>query len=452
MDVGADRELAEVHHALDGYVTGLEHLIKVVGDAGLAQLAGGSELVEFMQAFERSRNLLPLIDHALIAEAERLDLSTALCQGDIRRVLTSVLSLSKPEAGRRVKAAEAVGSRVSMLGEALPPIRPFLAAAQRSGEVSAEKVAIIASALGQVDRRGFDPAEIDAGEQLLAEQAMLLPPEDVKRVADRVVDAIDPDGTLPDEQLNLDRRFFDLRPTRDGAWKGEFRLTGSAGAKLKTLIDPLSKVRVDESGETDTRTVGQRRHDAMEDICDRQLRAGDTPDAGGVPATVIVTINLDDLLARCGYGTTSDGTIIPVETLLEMADNAEIIPAVLNDAGQVLSLGRSRRIASRGQTLALIARDAGCSFPGCAHPPQYCERHHIVEWVNGGPTDLANLTLVCRYHHHNFLARGWQIALNADGIPEWRPPRWVDRDQKPLINTRIVAIQLGRQVRKTRGP
>ena len=81
-----------------------------------------------------------------------------------------------------------------------------------------------------------------------------------------------------------------------------------------------------------------------------------------------------------------------------------------------------------------------------------CERHHIVEWVNGGLTDLNNLTLVCRYHHHNFLARGWQVSLNADGIPEWRPPRWVDRDQKPLINTRIAATQLGRHVQQTRAP
>jgi hypothetical protein len=53
-----------------------------------------------------------------------------------------------------------------------------------------------------------------------------------------------------------------------------------------------------------------------------------------------------------------------------------------------LDLGRSRRIASRTQTIALIARDGGCSFPGCDHPPEWCERHHIVEWVNGGETNL----------------------------------------------------------------
>ena len=59
------------------------------------------------------------------------------------------------------------------------------------------------------------------------------------------MDGIDPDGTVPDDQLNEDRRHFHLRPTRDGAYVGDFLLTGTAGAKLKTLLDPLAKPRVD---------------------------------------------------------------------------------------------------------------------------------------------------------------------------------------------------------------
>jgi hypothetical protein len=152
----------------------------------------------------------------------------------MRRVLTSVLGLSRPEAARRVRAAEAVGPRTSMLGERLEPVRPVLAAAQRSGEVSAEKVDIIQRALEKVDRRGFDPAHIANGEALLTENALVFPPEDLRLLADRVVDGIDPDGTVPDDQLNEDRRYLRLRSTRDGAYVGDFRLTGTAGAKLKT--------------------------------------------------------------------------------------------------------------------------------------------------------------------------------------------------------------------------
>ena len=222
-----------------------------------------------------------------------------------------------------------------------------------------------------MDRPGFSPVDIDRGEQLLTEHAATFCPEDLRPLADRVVDAINPDGTLPDDQLNQDRRHLHLRPTRDGAYAGEFRLTGTLGAKLKTLLDPLAKIRPPVLGpdgtiaETDSRTHGQRLHDALEDICDQALRAGDTvPDAGGIPTTLIVTINLDDLLDQLGYGTTADGTLIPAAKVLELAEQADIIPTVLNASGAVLEQGRSRRIATRAQTLALYARDGGCSLSG----------------------------------------------------------------------------------------
>ena len=104
-----------------------------------------------------------------------------------------------------------------------------------------------------------------------------------------------------------------------------------------------------------------------------------------------------------------------------------------------LRLGRERRIATAGQTAALIARDRGCSSPGCDSGPEWTERHHTTAWIDGGLTDLDHLTLLCRYHHHNVAARGWHCRLNPDGLPDWRPPSWVDPDRRPLVNQRIIA-------------
>ena len=86
----------------------------------------------------------------------------------------------------------------------------------------------------------------------------------------------------------------------------------------------------------------------------------------------------------------------------------------------------------------------GVRFPGCDRAPEWCERHHIIPWIEGGETNLNDLTLLCRYHHHNFTSRGWTGRINSDGIPEWTPPRYVDRDQKPIINTRITAMHAAR--------
>jgi hypothetical protein len=89
--------------------------------------------------------------------------------------------------------------------------------------------------------------------------------------------------------------------------------------------------------------------------------------------------------------------------------------------------------------LALIARDGGCSFPGCDTAPQWCERHHILPWQVGGDTNLDNLTLLCRYHHRHFEQGGWTCRLNGDGLPVWIPPKWIDRQRRPILNPRITA-------------
>ena len=172
----------------------------------------------------------------------------------------------------------------------------------------------------------------------------------------------------------------------------------------------------------------------------------------GTPATVVVTMSVDDLMTRTGNAAAAGGAPMSVREALRLAGEAEIVPVVLAKGGEVLEVGRTRRIASPSQTLALAARDGGCSFPGCDRAPDLCERHHIVAWADGGLTNLNNLTLLCRYHHHNFASRGW-MCLMIDGLPAWVPPRWVDPDRHWLHPPRRAAehqaIALGEQLALT---
>ncbi|HEY2042357.1 MAG TPA: HNH endonuclease signature motif containing protein, partial [Jatrophihabitans sp.] len=73
------------------------------------------------------------------------------------------------------------------------------------------------------------------------------------------------------------------------------------------------------------------------------------------------------------------------------------------------------------------------TFPGCDTPPDWCQRHHIIPWWQGGPTDLNNLTLVCGHHHREFQTIGWTCVM-TDGPPYWIPPPWIDPHQKPQHN------------------
>ncbi len=444
--------------ALDGALDDFDEVVdRLVGLAQGGGLLGceDARLIEVMQRFERSRNRLAGVDHGFVAAVVERDLPARLVSGSPTRLLSTVLLLSPVEASRRVRASEALLAGLSLTGEPIAPVRPLLAAAQARGEVGPEQVAVVESALRSVDRPGFDPADLAQGEQLLVGFAASFGVQDLRRLARQVVDAIDPDGSLPDDELIADRRFLHLRPTKDGAVVGEFRLTPACGAKLQTVLGPLTRPRPDVPTSTegsapvqDERAYVQRMHDGLEEMCDRLLRSGSLPDSGGTPATVLVTMNADDLIRRTGMATTAGGTPITVREALRLAGEAEIVPAVLATGGEPLTLGRTRRIASPSQTLALVARDGGCSFPGCDRPPDLCERHHIVAWVEGGLTNLDNLTLVCRYHHHNFADRGWTCELNADRVPQWRPPRWVDPDRKPQVHHRILLARVARVARE----
>jgi hypothetical protein len=117
-----------------------------------------------------------------------------------------------------------------------------------------------------------------------------------------------------------------------------------------------------------------------------------------------------------------------------MADQAEVFTLVHSTKKVPLALGRSVRIATPGQTIALAARDRGCTAPGCDRPPAYCQRHHVRSWQHGGGTDIDNLVLLCGYHHREFERAGWRVEVK-DGVPWWTPPRWMDPEQKPVRNT-----------------
>ncbi len=441
-------EPSAVDLALAACETALDRLVKLVEDGGFGDL-DDLALVGFTQRFERLRNRQSLVDDRIVTDGEARRLPETLTQRSMTGVLAWALRISYGEARRRVRAAEQLGGRQALTGEALAPSRPALAAAQRAGEAGPEQVDVCLRALATVDHRGFDPTDLDAADALLAGFASAFAPRPLSDLAAQVVERIDPDGTLPREEVDAERRHLTLRRARDGMCVGDFRLTPAVGAKLRAVLSPLAAPRTSVVGEHDGRAVtevdprhhGQRMHDALEEVCDRLLRSGTLPDSGGTPTTVILTVPAHDLQQRTGGGATSDGTRIGADAVGEMVDSAVCHPTVVDARGVVLWMGRTSRLATAGQTMALVARDGGCSFPGCEHPPEWCERHHVTAWADGGATDLDNLTLLCRYHHRQFLARGWTCRM-VDRLPTWFPPRWVDPAQRPLRHTRVTSRHL----------
>lgn len=101
---------------------------------------------------------------------------------------------------------------------------------------------------------------------------------------------------------------------------------------------------------------------------------------------------------RAGLSSRADGILLGVETLRRMCD-ADLIPVVLGTNSETLDVGTTKRLFTRAQRRVLWRRDKGCSFPGCDIPAAWTRAHHVTHWVDGGPTDLANATLLCQRHH-----------------------------------------------------
>jgi len=301
-------------------------------------------------------------------------------------------------------------------------------------------------------------------ETFLVAQAQHLHAAALAGVAKQLVDTLDPDGVLEDQERQQRLRFLSCVPT--GA--GMHRLTGDLDAETAALAmtvlhslaapktgratadgataDGTTATEATGTGATgtgatgagatadrDERTAGQRMHDALRSVLKLALRSGELPQSGGIPATVLITMTAQEFTSGTGLATTSFGQKLPVAQALRLADQACLGWVVHNSTGGVINYGRSQRVADRRQTLALIARDGGCAFPGCTDPPEWTERHHIIPWSRGGPTDVDNLCLLCDFHHDRIDTHGWTIHMHQ-GVPWFTPPAWIDPEQKPRRN------------------
>jgi hypothetical protein len=173
-------------------------------------------------------------------------------------------------------------------------------------------------------------------------------------------------------------------------------LTATAGEALQTALDTLTP----PPAETDHRGPRQRRHDALEDLCRQWLDHADTPIVGGEKPHIVAFADLPDLQGTPG-GTheTLNGDIIDIETLKLLACDCSISRIILEGDSEVLAAGRKTRIWSPAQRRAIIARDRYCQADGCDRDPRWCDIHHIDHWFDGGPTNIDNGMLLCRWHH-----------------------------------------------------
>ncbi len=298
--------------------------------------------------------------------------------------------LEPAEAARTVNLARACGQ----------PRNQVMAAAVAGGTVSVRKASTALRQLAQVEH-DLAPGKREEALASLTQIAQTGYERHVIAVGRMLMSLAGADRALERDE-NLLRTLSSLRlvPMPNGMLRIHGQLDPEAGAVLTAALDPLTAPNpCDANGGRDPRPPDRRRAEALIELCRRATAAG-----GAAPATtkaqVVVLIEHDRLAdAVRGAGRTLGGTILSSQTVRKLACDASIIPLVLGSERQPLDVGRTKRLVTPALLAALWARDKGCTFPGCGRPPQWCDAHHIIHWVDGGPTALTNLGLLCQYHH-----------------------------------------------------
>ncbi|WP_131812946.1 HNH endonuclease signature motif containing protein, partial [Mycolicibacterium peregrinum] len=186
--------------------------------------------------------------------------------------------------------------------------------------------------------------------------------------------------------------------------------------------------------DNDHRSLAQRQHDALV-VIGRIALMSDLGQLNGLPVSIIVRTTLQDLESRAGIGVSGGGTKIPLRDVVRMGAHASHYLAVFDRAtGAALNYFRARRVASPAQRIMLIARDGGCTKPGCTVGAYGCQAHHgQADWAAGGNTNVDAMALACgpdnRLVHTD---GGYTTTLTADGVVEWHPPPELDHGQNRI--------------------
>ena len=228
--------------------------------------------------------------------------------------------------------------------------------------------------------------------------------------------AADPEGCANEEAQGVEARSLNITPNEDGTVHIDGTLDKVGGAAVVSALEPLAQ----RAGKGDDRRHDRRIADGLVDLCMRALDNGLVPQR----AHLQVTASLETLLGLPGAPGADMAFSLPIsaKAVERLACDCAVTRIILGSDSTVIDVGRAKRTISGPQRKALRVRDGGCTWPGCDRPVSMTEGHHLIHWINNGPGDLPNLTLLCYRHHWMVHEGGWQIVRTGDGRLLTIPP------------------------------
>ncbi|MCP3974602.1 MAG: DUF222 domain-containing protein [bacterium] len=384
-----------------------ESLPSGLGRRGLCDLAAASA---------RLRAALDAFDARVASSMTKLDDGGPTASAMIR----SSSRCTQREADRRTRRAEVLSEM------------PVAAKALADGAISAEHV----DSLAHAAERTSIAAVADSG---LLDIAKARPADvmakDVRAWTRREIST----QNLEDEakrQLAARRSMMFDNDTGMAVLHTEFDQV--TGAEVRSAVDTLTNRLYQQDGGRDgaceARTPEQRRADAVAAALIGAARG--SVDTRGVQQPPAVRNQMVVVAHADGTAEIPDVGPIPQSELERLACISDLFGIVFNTDGKPLWLGRRQRLASDDQWRALIARDGGCVI--CNAAASRCEAHHVIFWEGSqrGPTDIDNLVLLCKHHHHLVHDHNQILTRDSHG-------NWVIRAAGPQLNRRLASEHPG---------
>jgi hypothetical protein len=388
-------ELIPQPHPILACASEISTLLTEVADLQAIYLSGSDKRAALLALNTAARQLAELNLRVMAAAGE-------VAEEDGARDIAAWLAPRVQADGPTVRADQ-------RLATALDARWSKVAAGMAAGQVSVDQARVIVHGLEALpDHVG--PDIIDQAEAQLVEYAKEFPPAELRRLARRILEVVAPEIAEAEEAKLLEkeeqhaREKTSLRTKRlgDGTSRTTIVYPDADADRLHTYLDAYTSPRKHEGatcGEEDRiphhRRLGQAFCALLEHLDPTRL-----PEHGGDATTVMVTIDLDALRQDLATGAILGGEPLSATAIRRLACTANIIPVVLGGNGQILDLGRSRRLFSPAQRKAIRLRDQHCRGEGCSVPAPWCEVHHLKPWSEGGNTDLKDGILYCTWHHH----------------------------------------------------
>jgi hypothetical protein len=172
------------------------------------------------------------------------------------------------------------------------------------------------------------------------------------------------------------------------------------------------------SGQTPEPTpVATRRADALAEVAETYMNSEPVPNSTADRYQVVVHVAATNSATADVSAETShieNGPHVSAETSRRIACDSSVLGIKESDNGEPLAIGRKTRSIPPAMRRALRMRDKGCLFPGCTND-KFVDGHHIEHWADGGKTNLNNLVLLCRRHHHLVHEGGFSCVKTAGG-------------------------------------